>query len=150
VLFCLTLVRTLTGVSVHHDVRQDGVERLDWRMTPAHGASDRQDRDVDPSLLTSTGSAGPARRRRTRRSRRPFSLSFFSFSSATTRAFPWPIKGKAGRPMKGPVNRSTHQDPIQIRTRARHEHTAEQRLSSQHPLTPFTKDLGSFPSLARL
>ena len=30
---------------------------------------------------------------------------FFSlvllFSSAVTRAFPWPIKGKAGRPMKG-------------------------------------------------
>ena len=28
-------------------------------------------------------------------------LWFFSFSSAITRAFPWPIKGKAGRPMKG-------------------------------------------------
>ena len=29
VLFCLTLVRTLTGASVHHDVRWDGMERLD-------------------------------------------------------------------------------------------------------------------------
>ena len=30
-----------------------------------------------------------------------FSLSFFSFSFAVTRAFPSPIKGEAGRPMKG-------------------------------------------------
>ena len=29
-----------------------------------------------------------------------FSLSFFFFSSAVTRAFPWTIKGKVGRPMK--------------------------------------------------
>ena len=41
-------------------------------------------------------------------------------------------------------------DRIQIRTRARHEHTAEQRSSSQHPLAPFTRDLGSFPSLVHL
>ena len=44
-----------------------------------------------------------------------FSLSFVSFFSAVTRAFPLPIKGEAGRLMKGG----------QIRTRARHEHTAE-------------------------
>ena len=30
-----------------------------------------------------------------------FSLSFFSFSSSVTRAFPSPIKGKAGRPYRG-------------------------------------------------
>ena len=30
-----------------------------------------------------------------------FSLSFFSFSSIVIRAFPSPIKGEAGRPMKG-------------------------------------------------
>ena len=40
-----------------------------------------------------------------------FSLSFFSFSSAVTHAFPWPIKGKAGHPMKG-----IDQDPHKTRT----------------------------------
>ena len=30
-----------------------------------------------------------------------FFLWFFSFSSVVTHAFPWPIKGKAGGPMKG-------------------------------------------------
>ena len=59
VLFCLTLVRALTGTSVHHDVRQDGVERQDRETMPAHGASDGQDNDVELSLLTSTGSVGP-------------------------------------------------------------------------------------------
>ena len=60
VLFYLTLVRTLTGVSVHHDVRRDGVERHDQQMTHANGATDEQNRDIEPSLLTSTGSAGSA------------------------------------------------------------------------------------------
>ena len=55
VLFYLTLVRTLTGASIHHDVRQDGVKRHDREMTPAHGASDGQGHDVDLSLLTSIG-----------------------------------------------------------------------------------------------
>ena len=32
VLFCLTPVRTLMGTSVHHDVRQDGVERHDRQI----------------------------------------------------------------------------------------------------------------------
>ena len=59
-LFCLTLVRTLTGMLVHHDVHRDGVERHDWQMTPAHGTSDEQGRDMEPSLLTSTGSVRPA------------------------------------------------------------------------------------------
>ena len=54
-LFCLTLVRALTGTSVHHDVRQDGVERNDRETTLAHGASDGQGHDVDLSLLTSIG-----------------------------------------------------------------------------------------------
>ena len=58
-LFCLTLVRTLIGVSVHHDVRRDGVERHDRQMVPTHGASDEQDRYMEPSLLTSIGSVGP-------------------------------------------------------------------------------------------
>jgi len=59
VLFCLTLVRALTGAPVHHDVRQDGVKRHDRETTPAHGANDGQGHDVELSLLTSTGSAGP-------------------------------------------------------------------------------------------
>ena len=60
VLFYLTLVRTLIGTSVHHDVRRDGVERHDRQMTPAYGVSDKQGHDMEPSLLTFTGSAGPA------------------------------------------------------------------------------------------
>ena len=60
VLFYLILVRMLTGASVHHDVCQDEVERHDRQMTPAYGASDEQGRDMEPSLLTSIGSAGPA------------------------------------------------------------------------------------------
>ena len=59
VLFCLTLVRELTGASVHHNVRQDRVERHDREMTPAHGTSDGQGRDVELSLWTSIGSVGP-------------------------------------------------------------------------------------------
>ena len=60
VLFCLTLVRTLTGVSAHHDIHQDGMERHDRQMMPAHGASDGQGRDVEPFLLTSIGLVGLA------------------------------------------------------------------------------------------
>ena len=33
------------------------------------------------------------------------SPSFLLFFSAVTRAFPWSIKGKAGRPMEGDWNR---------------------------------------------
>ena len=40
VLFYLTLIRALTGTLVHHDVRQDGVERHNQEMTPAHDAND--------------------------------------------------------------------------------------------------------------
>ena len=49
VLFCLTLLRTLTGVSVHHDARRDGMGHHDRQTTPAHGVSDEQGRDVKPS-----------------------------------------------------------------------------------------------------
>ena len=55
VLFCLTLVQTLTDASIHHDVRRDRVERHDRQMTPAYVASDEQGRDMKLSLLTSTG-----------------------------------------------------------------------------------------------
>ena len=37
-----------------------------------------------------------------------FSLWFFSFSSSITRAFPSPIKGEAGRPMKGEIKTQEH------------------------------------------
>ena len=49
-----------------------------------------------------------------------FSLSFFSFSSSITCAFPLPIKGKAGRPYHG-----TEQEKANQNTRARHEHIAK-------------------------
>ena len=39
VLFCLILIRMLTGTLVHHDIRRDGVERHDRQMTLMHGAS---------------------------------------------------------------------------------------------------------------
>ena len=73
-----------------------------------------------------------------------FSLSFFSFSSAVTRAFPWPIKGEAGHPMKGGGGRRD------LNISARYEHTAERQVSSQHPFTRSTRDLGSSFSLACL
>ena len=77
---------------------------------------------------------------------------FFSlvllFSSAVTRAFPWPIKGKAGRPMNGAD--LIKNDQSRSTQEARHEHSAEQQSSSQHPFTSFTRDLGSFPSLTCL
>ena len=62
------------------------------------------------------------------------------FSSTVTRAFPWPIKGKAECPIKG------HQiDSSQIRTNPSNpEHTAEQQpssLSTRLLLSPETWDL---------
>ena len=60
VLFCLILVQTLIDASVYHDVHLDGMEHHDRQMTPAHGTNDEQGHDVEPSLLTSTGLAGPA------------------------------------------------------------------------------------------
>ena len=50
-LFCLILVRMLTGASVHHDVCRDRVERHARQMMNAHGASDEQDRDIEPPLI---------------------------------------------------------------------------------------------------
>ena len=48
-----------------------------------------------------------------------FSLSFFSFSSIVTHAFPCPIKEEVGHPMKGPNH--------EIKTQ---EHDTNTRLSS--------------------
>ena len=41
-------------------VMPDLEDEHDRQMTPAHGASDEQGRDMEPSLLLSTGSTGPA------------------------------------------------------------------------------------------
>ena len=75
---------------------------------------------------------------------------FFSlvllFSSAVTRVFPWPIKGKAGRPMKGIGS-------IQVKSEQTHR-TPNTRLSSNRalsaPVHSFHQRLGIHPSLARL
>ena len=78
------------------------------------------------------------------------------FYSAVTHAFPWPIKGKAGRPIEGIDPSST--DRI-IPNRSEHEintqeHDTNTWLSSDRALgtrlllSPET--WGSFPSLARL
>ena len=101
-LFCPTLVRGLTGASVHHNVRQDRVERHDRDTIPAHGASDGQGRDVELSLLTSTGSAGPREGKKDPAILEDLiSFPFSSLPSVVTPAFPWPIKEKAGCPIKG-------------------------------------------------
>ena len=63
-----------------------------------------------------------------------FSLSFFSFSSTVTRNFSSPIKGKAGRPMKG-ANRNQN-------TSAQHEHTAERQSELSAPVHSFHQRLG--------
>jgi len=47
-------------VSASHTIRWDGMERHDQLTAPAYGASDEQGRDVEPSLSSSTGTAGPA------------------------------------------------------------------------------------------
>ena len=56
-----------------------------------------------------------------------FSLSFFYFSSSVTRAFPWSIKGEAGRPMRG----------IEISTRETEtrQHNTSTRLSGKRALS---------------
>ena len=62
------------------------------------------------------------------------------FSPVVTRAFPWPIKGKAGRPIKG--HRTTSdQKPLTSNL----EHIAEQRPSSRYPFILSTSDLGHVP-----
>ena len=81
-----------------------------------------------------------------------FSFSFSSFPLTVTRAFPWPIKGKAGHPIKGTLLKciAAHHidsdlnpsDPEPIRV---HKHTAGKRPSSRHPFVPLTRDLGLVP-----
>ena len=43
-----------------------------------------------------------------------FSLLFFSISSSITHAFPLPIKGEAGRPMKGRILTQEHDMSTQL------------------------------------
>ena len=68
-----------------------------------------------------------------------FSFSFSSFPSTVTHAFPWPIKGKAGRPMKGTQNPS-NLEPIRT-----HKHIARKQSSSRYLFAPLTRDLGLVP-----
>ena len=82
-LFCLILVRTLTGASVHHDVRRDRVARHDPVDIYRIGGT-RMKEKKDPATLEAF-----------------FSLSFFYFSSSVTRTFPSSIKGEAGHLMDG-------------------------------------------------
>ena len=62
------------------------------------------------------------------------------FSPVVTCAFPWPIKGKAGRPIKG-HRTASDQRPLASNL----EHIAEQRPSSRHPFVLSTRDLGPVP-----
>ena len=69
---------------------------------------------------------------------------FFSlvllFSSTVTRAFPWPIKGKAGHPMKG-----IKFNPIQAGSTHRPIDPDPQQSNSQQPFILSTRDLDPFP-----
>ena len=74
------------------------------------------------------------------------SLSFLFFLYCN-HAFPWPIKGKAGRPIRGIATHRIDLDwnpsnPELIRT---HKHTVGKRPSSRHPFAPLTRDLGHIP-----
>ena len=133
-LFCLTLVRTLTGASVHHDVRRDGVERHDRQMTPAHGASDEQGREMEPSLIDiyRIGETRMKEKKDPTTLEAFFSLWFFSFSSSITRAFPSPIKGEAGRPMKGEIETQEHDTSTWL--------SGKRALSTRSLLPPETWD----------
>ena len=74
------------------------------------------------------------------------------FSPVVTRAFPWPIKRKAGRPTKG-IDRSIEARPDRTianssnlePTRTQHKHKAEQQSSSRHLFTLSIRDLGPIP-----
>ena len=62
------------------------------------------------------------------------------FSFNVTCAFPWPIKGKVGHPIKGEGTASD-----QERLASNLEQIAEQRPSSRYPFVLFTRDLGPVP-----
>ena len=56
-----------------------------------------------------------------------FSLLFFYFSSAVTHAFPWSIKGEAGRLMKGGILTQEHDTSTRL---------SGKRALSTHSLLP--------------
>ena len=100
VLFCLILVRTLTGASVHHDVRRDGVECHDWQMTSAHGTSDGQGHDVELSLLTWIGGTRMKEKKDPAILEAVLSLVLLLFLRYNTR-FPLAYKRKSRVPHEG-------------------------------------------------
>ena len=80
-----------------------------------------------------------------------FPFSFSSFPSTVTYAFPWPIKGKAGHPLKGNQTRtrSTHltNEPIEPRTDQNtqaHSREVTELLASVHS---FHQRLETYPPL---
>jgi len=63
--------------------------------------------------------------------------------------FPLAYKRESRTPHEGDLDPHKTK-PRDKNTRAQHKHMAERRSSSQHPFIPFTRDLGSFPSLTCL
>jgi len=76
-----------------------------------------------------------------------FSLSFSSFPSTVTRVFPWHIKGKAMRHIRGIATYRINYDsnPSNPEPTRTHKHIAGKRPSSRHPFAPLTRDLGHVP-----
>ena len=111
-------------------------------MTHAHGASDKQGHDMELSLFIIYRIDGT----RMKKKKDPATLeAFFSLSLVLllfllcNPRFPFAYK----RGSRAPHERGDQN------IGARHEHTAERQVSSQHPFTP-TRDLGSSSSLACL
>ena len=68
------------------------------------------------------------------------------FSPVVTRSFPWPIKGKAGRPIKRGASHENTSHCIKSEPLASNlKHIADQRPSSRHPFVLSTRDLGLVP-----
>ena len=123
------------------------VRWVHW-SNPPHGTSCFSFYRPRESTGYSRGKEKNEKEPKTFRITRPFfSFSSSSFSFTVTRAFPWPIKGKTGHPIKGIATHRIDSDwnlsnPEPIRT---HKHIVEKRPSSQHPFAPLTRDLGYVP-----
>ena len=114
----------MTDTSVHHDVHRDGMERHDWQMTPAHGASDEQGHDIEPSLLSMKEKKDPATLEAF------FSLVLLLFLLCNP-CFPFAYKRES---------RAPHEGGVQICTRPNHEikaqeHDTSTRLSNKRALS---------------
>ena len=138
---CLLLVWPLTSTLVRRATRWGGVRRDDTLTMSGHGIVHRQAPSVELSLSPRPCQRGlhEGKERPNDPEGLPFPLVLL-FSPVVTRAFPWPIKGKAGHPIKG--HRTTSdQRPLASNL----EHIAEQQLSSRYPFVLSTKDMGPVP-----